>query len=129
MHRIVWLRYGNRRIHMLKLVGSFFILASILKVFESVYNIVLVMNKAILAQVSSAQATQLFGGCVNCTGPIGPGFSGEDLLGVMLGPIAALLFWLAVVAIGIMIYQSGKVFMPIENAYIPRAKPFKGKKR
>jgi len=100
---------------MLKLVGSFLLIAAILQVFRSVYDIVVVMNKAIEAQISAQQAIALFGWCINCGGVRAPGFGTEDVLGAMLGPVAALMFWLAIVVVGIMIYQTGKVIFPTES--------------
>ena len=54
-----------------------------------------------------------------------PTFTTEDFIGVLLGPIANLMFWLGLLCIAAMVYNSGKVFFPIEEyeANVPAQHP------
>lgn len=128
MHRVLWLRVGSSRLHLLKLAGAFIMLAAMLKVFESVYALFLTVNKAIQAQAGAQQALALFDGCMQCWGVYPVGFTNEDFLGVVLGPVAAFLFWLAVVVIGLMVYQSGRVLLPIEEYDIAQRRAAQSKR-
>ena len=111
MHRILWFKIGGRRMHLLKLAGAFFVLAAILKVAEAAYDIFLVVDKINTATARPELIQQLF------TWSMGAPylFSGEDVLGVLLGPVASFLFWLGMAVVALMIYQSGKIVFPIEE--------------
>jgi len=111
MHRVIWLRLGGRRFHLLKLAGSFFVFAFVLKALEAAYQIFVTVNKAIYAQAKPDLIGQLFGWAI--AAPYN--FSSEDLVGVLLGPIANFLFWLGLAVAALMIYQSGKVILPVEE--------------
>ncbi|MBI3587665.1 hypothetical protein HY995_05955 [Candidatus Micrarchaeota archaeon] len=111
MHRIIWLRFGGRRFHLLKLAGSFFLFAFLLKALEAAYSIFVTMNKALYAQAKPDLIVQLFGWSI--AAPYH--FSGEDVLGVLLGPVANFLFWLALAVTALMVYQSGQAIFPIEE--------------
>ena len=97
--------------HLLKLSGAFFVLASILKVAESAYNIFVVVNKANMAFMRPELISTLFGWAIGAP----YNFSGEDILGVLLGPISSFLFWLGVSLVALMVYQSGKIVFPVEE--------------
>jgi hypothetical protein len=111
MHRIIWFKVGGRRLHLLKLAGAFILLAAILKVAEAAYWIFVTVQKISYAQMRPDMIAQLFNWGMEA--PLA--FSNEDVLGVLLGPIANFLFWLALVVVGLMVYQSGKVVFPIEE--------------
>ncbi len=113
-HRILWFSLGGKRFHLLKLAGAFFIFASVLKVAESAYQIFVTANKAVYAQIDPTLIPHLFGWAMGAQ-PAGGAFLTEDLIGVLLGPIAVFLFWLGIAVVAIMIYQSGKVIVPIEE--------------
>ncbi len=111
MHRILWLRIGGRRFHLLKLAGAFFVFAFVLKSLEAAYQIFVTVNKAIFAQAKPELIGQLFGWAI--AAPYS--FSSEDLLGVLLGPVATFLFWLGLAVVALIVYQSGRVILPIEE--------------
>ena len=113
-HRILWFSIGGKRFHLLKLAGAFFIFASVLKVAESAYQIFVTANKAIYAQIDPTLIPSLFGWGMGAN-PSGGSFLTEDVVGVLLGPVAVFLFWLGLAVIAIMVYQSGKVILPIEE--------------
>lgn len=111
MHRVLWFRVGGRRFHLLRLAGSFFVFAFVLKALEAAYQIFVTVNKAIYATAKPELIGQLFGWSI--AAPYS--FSSEDLLGVLLGPVANFLFWLGLSVIAMIVYQSGKVIVPIEE--------------
>ena len=111
MHKVVWLRIGGKRFHLLKLAGSFFVFAFVLKALEAAYEIFVTVNKAIFAQAKPDLIGQLFGWSI--AAPYA--FSSEDVLGVLLGPVANFLFWLGLSVVALIVYQSGKVLVPVEE--------------
>ena len=97
--------------HLLKLAGSFFALASVLKVAEASYKIFITVDKVNYATARPELISQLFGWAMGAPYV----FSKEDVLGVLLGPIAEFLFWLGIAVIALLVYQSGKIIFPIEE--------------
>ncbi|MBI4406683.1 hypothetical protein HY571_02100 [Candidatus Micrarchaeota archaeon] len=114
VHRILWLKIGGRRFHLLKLAGAFFVFAAVLKVAESAYQIFVTANKAVYAQVDPTLIPHLFGWAMGAQ-PSGGAFLTEDLIGVLLGPVAVFLFWLGIAVLAVMVYQAGKVVLPVEE--------------
>ena len=111
MHKVFWFKIGGKKMHLLKLSGAFFVLASVLKVAEAAYHIFVVVNKVNMAYMRPELINSLFGWAISAP----YNFSGEDVLGVLLGPIASFLFWLGIALVALMIYQSGKIVFPIEE--------------
>ncbi len=111
MHRIIWFKVGGRRLHLLKLAGAFVLLGAIAKVSEAAYWIFVTVEKISYAQIRPDAIPQLFSWSMGAPNY----FSNEDILGVLLGPLATFLFWLAIVVVGVMLYQSGKVVFPVEE--------------
>ena len=111
MHRMLWLRVGSQRLHLLKLAGAFLILAGLLKVGEATYGLTVIMEKANFARLNPASVPQLFGWAV------GPSyqFDWQNVVGVLMGPIANLVFWFGITTLAIILYQSGKLVFPIEE--------------
>lgn len=115
MYRILWFKIGGQRVHLLKLAGAFLIASALLKVAEASYNIFMTSYKIVYAQTNAPHDPsiihQLFG-----WGIAAPyNFSNEDIVGVMMGPLAAFVFWLGVATVALIIYQSGKVVFPVEE--------------
>ncbi len=111
MHRVIWLSVGGRRFHLLKLSGVFFLFAFVLKALEAAYQVFVTVNKAIFAQAKPELIVQLFGWSI--AAPYN--FTGEDVVGVLLGPVAHFLFWLALATAALIVYQTGKVVFPLEE--------------
>ena len=111
MHRIVWLRIGGTKIHLLKLTGALLIAGALLKTFESAYQIFVTASKASVAQARPDLVPQFFGWAIDPQ----YGFTMQDVVGVMMGPLANFVFWLGAATIALMIYQSGKTIFPIEE--------------
>jgi hypothetical protein len=112
VYRILWLSLGGKKLHLLKLAGALFLFAAILKVAEAAYNIFVTVNKVIYAQVRPELVGQLFGWSIGAPYT----FSlPEDAVGVLMGPVAAFLFWVGVAVVAIMVYQAGRVIVPVEE--------------
>ena len=117
MHRVIWLSVGGKKLHLIKLAGAFIVIAGILMVAQSAYNLFLTVDKILYVQTiiddqqRSFYISQLFGW--STAAPYS--FTKEDVIGVLLAPIAGFLFWLGLTVVAIMVYQSGKVILPIEE--------------
>ncbi len=111
MYRVFWLKVGGRRFHLLKLAGAFFMFAFILQAFSAAYDVFVTANKAIFATLRPDQISTLFGWSLGAPYH----FTSEDVVGVLLGPLAAFLFWLGLAVVAMMVYQSGKVVFPLEE--------------
>ncbi|MFH1199886.1 MAG: hypothetical protein V1708_02355, partial [Candidatus Micrarchaeota archaeon] len=111
MYRVLWFKIGGQRIHLLKLSGAFLISAGLLKVAEASYNIFITANKIVYAQLNPALIPQLFGWAISAPYE----FSNQDIVGVMMGPLASFVFWLGIATVALMLYQSGKIVFPIEE--------------
>ena len=111
MHRMIWLRVGGRDFHLLKLGGSFLTFAFVLKALEAAYQILVATSKAMYAYYNPTVITQFFGWGLRA--PLH--FTGEDVLGVLLGPVANFLFWLGLAVFALMIYKAGNVVVPVEE--------------
>lgn len=127
MYRVIWLRVGGKKIHLLKLAGAFFVFAAVLMVASATYNIFVTADKASYVNAQSSVGSvcvrgsedlletstvfKIFGWSTSAP----CGFSGEDFLGVMLAPVAVFLFWLGIAVVAIMVYQSGRIVFPVEE--------------
>ncbi|MFH1106513.1 MAG: hypothetical protein V1787_01310 [Candidatus Micrarchaeota archaeon] len=85
--------------------------AGLLKVAEAAYNIFIVANKIVYAQLDPRLIPQLFGWAIGAPYE----FSNQDIIGVMMGPLASFVFWLGIATFALMVYQSGKIVFPIEE--------------
>lgn len=112
LHKVLWLSISGKRMHLLKLAGAFFVLFSILMVANAAYNVFVTVDKINAAILQPQLTEQLFGWALSA-GRIE--FSSEDALGIMLAPIAWFMFWLGVAVVSLIVYQSGKVLVPIEE--------------
>ena len=88
MRRMFWLRVGDRNLHLLKLFGSFLVFGAVLKVAEAAYCIFLTVEKVRYAKINPAIIPQLFGWSLAAPAS----FSTQDVIGVLLGPIANFMF-------------------------------------
>lgn len=111
MYRVFWLKVGGKRLHLLKLAGAFFVFAFVLMALSSAYDIFVTVNKAIFAQVRPDLIGALFGWSIGAP----YNFTTEDFVGVLLGPIATFLFWLGLAVVAMMVYQAGKVVLPVQE--------------
>lgn len=98
--------------HLLKLAGAFFVLFAVLMVSNAAYNVFVTVDKINAASLNPQLTEQLFGWALSAGRAE---FSSEDVLGILLAPIAWFMFWLGVAVFSLIVYQSGKVIVPIEE--------------
>lgn len=117
MRRVVWFKFGDTKLHLLKLAGSFLIVTFMLKVMQAAYLIFLTMEKVKAAEVNPNLIPQFFGWTMNATAyPSSPApFVLQDIIGVLLGPTADFMLWLGLLVVALMIYQAGKFMFPVEE--------------
>ena len=132
MRRLVYLRVADREVHLPRLIGAFVLAAALLMfmhamlvMFDS-WNTVKFYNKCVEG-LSSLQSTQeqrdQFSFCADTlyrsTGMVVRSdsalLSTSQFVGAILGPVASVLFWLAVLLFGYLIYRSGDLELPIEE--------------
>jgi len=118
MQRSFWIKVGGKQFHAITLAGAFFVLASVLKLAEASYQIFVAVSKARIAEVHPELVAQLFGWSLQAP----YSFSGEDILGVLLGPVAAFLFWFGIAVLALVVYQSGRFMIPVEETLTPEHK-------
>ena len=114
LHKVVWLKIGGKRLHLLKVAGAFFVFAAVMKLAQSLYDIFVTVEKARAALLRPELVPQLFGWSIDSNALV-YSFSYEDFLGVMLGPVAVFLFWFGMAVVALMIYNAGKIIVPLEE--------------
>src|SRR3989344_1177603 len=98
MHRIFWLSISGKRMHLLKLAGAFFVLFSVLMVANAAYSVFVPADKINAATTNPKLSEQLFGWALSAGRSE---FSSE--------------VWLGTAVLSLIVYQSGKVIVPIEE--------------
>ncbi|HEV8289467.1 MAG TPA: hypothetical protein VGQ00_00740 [Candidatus Norongarragalinales archaeon] len=111
VQRIFQVELGGRRVHLLRLAGGFFVLAALLMLAQSVYALWVVLSKITWVQLNPDSIAQLFGWAIGAP----YGFGVDDIVGVLMGPLASVLFWVGTSFVAIMIYRAGGVIFPVEE--------------
>ncbi len=108
MHRVILLRIGGQKLHLLKMTGALVLVGASLGVLGTVSSMFKLIKQVELAQTNSQIALQVFGLTNNA-------LSGDLVLGMFMEPSAGFMFWLALFVIGAMVYRSGSIVLPIEE--------------
>ena len=126
MRRILYFRVAGKEVHLPKLIGAFILFAALLMfikasatMFDSWDNL-----KAVNDCLSRAEGEEPF--FSTCQGLakgaldvfVRPGqttLTNRQFWSALLGPIAAILFWLAALFVGYLFYKSGELVVPIEE--------------
>jgi len=129
----MYFRIAGKDVHIPKLIGAFVLFAAFLmfvqvsaQMFDSWDNM-----KAIKSCLAQADANNkrmepgpdIFPTCQDISNNsvglyLRPGqtdLSSRQLFSVLLGPIAGILFWLAILFIGYVLYRTGDIVLPIEE--------------
>jgi len=114
MHRIMIMRIGGRRLHLLKLAGAFVIFWAALMLLSSVYQMFWVAQIVQSANAGTYEAVTMELNGVLVTKPIVAG-DGSTQAGLMLPPIASIMFWSALLLVGGMVYKAGGLVLPIDE--------------
>ena len=102
MERVVVASLGEAKIHLLKVTGALVVFGSGIGVLDSVAGLFRLMKQLEIAQVDPEFALQVFH--LPSTA-----LSSDVLLGLMMGPLAAMLLWLALLCFGTIIYRTGGI--------------------
>ena len=114
MHEIVLFKLGGRYLHLLKLIGAFIVIAAALMLLSDVYR--LMWAATIVEEANSGIPHQITAsmGSMSITQTLQPNDSSTQL-GLMLVPLAGIMFWAAFVVAGGVIYRSGQLVVPVEK--------------
>lgn len=128
MHRIMFFRIGGRNVHLPKLMGAFILVAAFLmfcasvsQMFESWDNARFIDN--CLEKASASLSLEDKQVCQQSAYYAGlfvrldqKALTAKQFLGMVLQPIAMMLLWIVVLVLGAMLYLSGKLVIPVEEA-------------
>ncbi len=152
MRRLIYLRVADRDVHLPRLIGAFILAAAVLMFFHAIFSMVDSWNtvkyyNSCVESLSSysttdeqrAQFTFCSDALYRATGVVvrgeAPLLSAAQFAGAILSPIASVLFWLAILLFGYLLYRSGDLELPIEERIrevpdypVTQGKGFKKKK-
>lgn len=132
MRRIIFLKIAGRDIHLPRLIGAFILFASLFMfikasadMFDSWDNMKYVEKCMASVEIGAEQDVQQaqINDCretlYRSTGVyLKPGegkLTTRQFWSVLFGPIAAILFWLAILFVGWILYRTGELVLPIEE--------------
>ena len=108
MHRVIFLRIGGKRLHLLKMVGSLVLVGAAMGVLGTIAGLFRLIKQLELAQTNAQVAMQIFG-------LMPEALTSDIMLGFFMEPSAGFMFWLALFIVGAMIYRSGSIVIPIDE--------------
>jgi hypothetical protein len=108
MHRVILLKVGGAKVHLLKVVGALLVCGGALGVLSAIAELFRTIKQVELAATAPALAEQVFG-------LTQAALTSDVILGLLTGPAAFFMIWLAVFVAGAMVYRSGSVILPIEE--------------
>ena len=140
MRRVIYLRIADRDVHLPRLIGAFVLAAAVLMFFQASFAMVDSWNTvkyygSCIDSLSSipdvsdqrAQFTFCSDALYRATGVVvrgdRPVLTLAQFWGAILSPIANLLFWLAALMFGYLVYKSGDLVLPIEERITEVSEP------
>lgn len=133
MKRVIFFRLAGRDVHMPRLIGAFILVAAFLmfvqasaSMFDSWDSAKAVSNCLKAAELDGQRIDSnpgIFDECQdNAAAFLGihvrqgqEDLTARQFWGSLLGPIAAVLFWIAILFLGYMLYRTGDLVLPIEE--------------
>ena len=116
MHKMVLLRFGKRRLHLLRLLGAFIIVGSALMFLSNVFQMFILASVFQEANLGNTQMGVLNLHGWEITQPIVAGDVNMQT-GLFLVPLANSMFWISILLVGGVIYQAGNIILP---TYMPK---------
>ncbi len=137
---MMFFRFGNRHVHLPKLLGSFLIVMGLLLFLASVAAIFSSWDNAqFLNRCLEGKSDYGFAACQSVASssdlvvrPDQDALSGEQWAQLLLKPVAYLFLWAVVFILGLILYLSGKLVVPVEETvreFKISDKPLKRKRR
>ena len=134
MRKLMYFRIAGRDVHLPKLIGSFILFAALLMfvqasaiMFDSWDNLkyydrcVLSIDTDLGIEEQRAQFNTCSDTLYKATGIVArvetPKLTARQFWSALLGPVAGILFWLAILFMGYTLYKSGDLVLPIEEKY------------
>ncbi len=111
MEEKIMLRIGSRKLHLVKLIGAFVVLGSALMLLSDIYQLMSIAS--VMGGPAGQSVTLNFYG-LTMQETLGNLDAGAKA-GLVLLPLARVMFWAAVVALGTVIYKSGGITLPIRE--------------
>lgn len=128
VHRMMVLRIGPKSLHLPKLIGAFIIIAAVLMfvkagadMFESWDNVkeldYCLKNAAVSLQLQDKQLCQqnAFWAGIYVRAEQ-KALTNKQVWSLLAEPIAALFLWAVVLIIGVMLYLTGRIIVPVEES-------------
>lgn len=117
-------RFGGRDVHMPRLIGAFILFSALLFFFQSSAQMFsswdsikevnsCLSNPGFPREVCQNIADKALGIYVNTAQEQ---LSLRQFFSIILGPIGMLMFWLAVLFLGMLAYKTGQIVVPIEES-------------
>ena len=114
MHRVMIMKIGGKRLHLLKLAGAFIVFWAALMLLSSVYQMFWVAQVVQSANAGNYESIMLNLNSMLVSKPIVAG-DGNMQAGLMLPSIANVMFWAAILLLGGMVYKAGAIVLPIDE--------------
>ena len=114
MHRAVTFKIGGRKLHLVRVIAAFIILASAIMLLSDVFKMMQVAEIIQLANRGIPQVVTLDLRGITVTKVMEP-YDANLQTGMVLVPIAGILFWSAVIIAGNVLYRAGDILLPIDE--------------
>ncbi len=108
MRRVVILKMGKRNIQLLRVLGMFIVIASVLLMISSISDIFFRVQQLGIASENDAFAKEVIGLPASAV-------TVETSVGYIIAPMGYLFLWFGLFVIGVIVYKSGSLFLPIEE--------------
>ena len=109
MREKILIRIGSKELHLVKLIGALILIGSGLMLLNSVYNLVSVAS--IMLGPAGESVGLEFGG-LSIESEVG-GLDTSFKAGLVLRPLAGIMFWSALFVFGTVIYRTGGITIPV----------------
>jgi hypothetical protein len=119
--KLLEFKIAGRQIHLIKLIGAFIVIGGALMLFSSVYKMLWISSIIENVNHGGVQQVTLELSGVTIIQNLEAGDTGTHM-GLLLVPVAAIMFWAAVIVFGGIIYNMDRVF-PLPGAMGMRPMP------
>ena len=117
MHRVVMTRFRGKPFHLLKLIGAFIVLGAALMLLANVYKLLLIASVIDDVNLGADRTIVIDLSGVSLQQQLQP-YDFEKQLGLLVVPVAGIMFWGAVFVFGLVLYRTGFFLFP----FTPSAK-------
>lgn len=101
-------QFGKRRLQLLKLIGAFIILGAALMLLSNVYKMIWIASIIDVVNHGGSKTVSMDLMGLTIVEQLKPADSGTQL-GLLLVPIAGIMFWAAILIVGGIVYNTGLI--------------------